>query len=403
MLKDIDKKFYIFIILYMDKIIAINPSYDSRLVSEIFKFEKMRYTRLSGTTPPWLFFDLKEIMHILESVASARIEGNHTTLMQATMDSLSGDQPPEREELRELRNIRKAIEFIEQEIGDNRAFISPTFIRELHKILVDGLIKDGSKSPGKWRSEPVKISKSKVQTAQPVEIDGLMQELCEYISRDDGNKMDVIKIAIAHHRFTVIHPFDNGNGRTARLLTYAMLVKMNLINETMRTILNPSSIFCIDRQKYYDMLALADTGTQEGVEEWCLYVVEGVTNEMERVSRLLNRDYAVCNIIEPALKNALNSNFISKDEYNVLKIAMEKDLIQAQDVKHLFGTSASASVQTSRVLANMREKRLLMVHPKYQKKYVMRFANNYLSLDVLKAMDKNGLLKISGEVNNEWL
>ena len=112
---------------------------------------------------------------------------------------------------------------------------------------------------------------------------------------------------------------------------------------------------------------------------------------------MLDRDYAVANIIEPALKNALNSKFVSREEYEILKIAMKVDVMQAQDVKHLFGTTPSAAVQTSRVLSNMKNKKLLMVHPDFQKKYVMRFANNYLLHDVLKSMDDIGLLVVDNE------
>jgi Fic family protein len=383
----------------MKQITTINPSFSSPLVSEIFALEKLRYARLGGTTPPWLFFDLKEIMHILESVASARIEGNRTTIVGAAVDSLESEKPAENEDFQELRNIRKAIEFIEEALGgtDPQA-ITPLLIREVQKTIVEGLIRDGSKTPGAWRTEQVKISDSPHRPPEHIEIPALIRELCDYIENDNEGKMDIIKIAIAHHRFAAIHPFDNGNGRTARLLTYAMLVKSKFIDKTKRTVLNPSAIFCIDRQHYYDMLAKADTGTQAALEEWSLYVARGITAEMDRVNRLLNRDYAVANIIEPALLNALDSKFISKEEYEILKIAMQKDIIQAQNVKHLFGTSASAGVQTSRVLSNIRDKKLLMIHPNYQKKYVMRFANNYLLHDVLKAMDKNGLLVVENEV-----
>jgi Fic family protein len=384
----------------MKSITTINPSFDSPLVSEIFALEKLRYTRLGGTTPPWLFFDLKEIMHILESVASARIEGNRTTVVGAAIDSLESGKPAENEDFQELRNIRKAIEFIEDVVsGSDPRPITPLLIREIQKIIVDGLKRDGSKTPGTWRAEQVKISNSPHQPPEHIEISALIRELCDYIENDDEGKLDIIKIATAHHRFAAIHPFDNGNGRTARMLTYAMLVKAKFIDKTKRTVLNPSAIFCIDRQRYYDMLAGADTGTESALEKWCLYVAQGIAAEMDRVNRLLDRDYAVAHIIEPALLNALDSKFISQDEYEILKIAMGKDIIQAQDVKHLFGITASAGVQTSRVLSNMKDKKLLMVHPDYQKKYVMRFANNYLLHDVLMAMDKNGLLVVENEAN----
>ena len=382
----------------MNPLKSINPSFNSELVSELFNLEKIRYTHLGGTTPPWLFFDLREIMYILESVASARIEGNRTAVVSAAMDSLSNDEKPSDESLQELRNIRKAIDFIEETFdGDDSQQITPSFIREVQKIVVTDLKHDGSKWPGDWRSCSVHIKKSDHEPPNHIEIPRLIQELCDYIADDNDNKMDIIKIALAHHRLAAIHPFDNGNGRTARLVTYAMLIKAKFINKTMRTILNPSAIFCMDRQEYYNKLAAADSGKEEALEDWCLYVARGIASEMVRVNKLLDRNYAVPNIIEPALKSALDSQFISAEEHEILKIAMQKDLIQAQDVRHLFGPTASAAVQTSRVLTNMRDKGLLMVHPDYQKKYVMRFANNYLLRDVLLAMDRNGLLVVKNE------
>lgn len=383
----------------MDPIKLINPSFNSELVSELFNLEKIRYTNLGGTTPPWLFFDLREIMYILESVASARIEGNRTTVFSAAMDSLTETEETSNEDFRELRNIRRAITFIEETLdGNDNQKITPSFIREIHRIATKDLRRDGSKAPGEWRKGPVYITKSQHIPPEHNAIPSLIQELCGYINDNNDNKMDIIRVALAHHRLVAIHPFDNGNGRTARLVTYAMLIQAKFINKAMRTILNPSAIFCIDRQKYYDMLASADSGTDEALEQWCLYVAQGIVNEINRVNRLLDLEYAVPNIIDPALRSALDSQFISAEEYEILKVAMQKDIIQAQDVRHLFGPSASAAVQTSRVLANMRDKGLLMVHPNYQKKYVIRFANNYLLKDVLLAMDRNELLAVENEV-----
>ena len=47
-----------------------------------------------------------------------------------------------------------------------------------------------------------------------------MEELVAFINRRDPPKYDLMKVAIAHHRFGWIHPFSNGNGRVVRLLTY---------------------------------------------------------------------------------------------------------------------------------------------------------------------------------------
>ena len=224
-----------------------------------------------------------------------------------------------------------------------------------------------------------------------------MQELVDYINEDTEAKFDILKTAMAHHRFAAIHPFDNGNGRTARLLTYAMLAKQKFVDDDGMRILNPSSVFCIDRQEYYKKLSKADKNTKLGLEEWCLYVANGIQEEVERVTKLLDREYAVTNIINPSLKKANAEKYISDEEYAVLRVAMEKNIFQAQDLKAIFGVGPSNAVQTSRVLASMREKKLIMIHPKYKKKYVIRFANNYLLRNVLDEMNNNNLLPITNE------
>lgn len=380
----------------MKNIPTINPSYDSKLTSVLFDLERLRYQDIEGSTAPWLFFDLKETMHLLESIASARIEGNRTTLVSAVNDVIENEKVTKNESIKEIRNIRNGIKFIEDNIK-NEGGITLGFIRELHKIAVEGLKDDGSKTPGKFRTEEVKINKSELELPLHTEVPALMQDLVDYISQDNEPKLDIIKTAISHHRFTAIHPFDNGNGRTARLLTYAMLAKQKFVDDYGMRLLNPSSVFCIDRQDYYKKLSMADTYNQKGLEGWCLYVAEGIQSEVRRVSMLLDKDFAVSKLLMPALKKAYADKYINDDEYAILRIAMEMDVFQAQDIKHLFGTSASASTQTSRVLANMREKKLIMVHPKYKKKYVIRFSNNYLLRGVLDQMNKNGLLPITDE------
>lgn len=57
-----------------------NPTFDSPLVDVVNELEHLRRLQLGGTTPASVFFQLKHIFHMLESLGSARIEGNHTTL-----------------------------------------------------------------------------------------------------------------------------------------------------------------------------------------------------------------------------------------------------------------------------------------------------------------------------------
>ena len=369
----------------------IKPDFNSELTSTLFKMESVRNRFISGDTPLWLFYDLKDTLHLLESLNSARIEGNHTTLVEAINEATKTDTKNKpSEDLVELVNIQNAINYIEENLqeGDD---ITSTFIRELHAITVKGLKRDGSQKPGAFRTGNVAIANSSCVVSSPRAVPGDIAELVDYINAEHEKKEDIIRIACAHHRFVQVHPFDNGNGRTARLLTYAMLTKYGFLKKK-KTLLNPSSIFCMDRQKYYDMLAEADTGTEEGIEKWCEYVANGILEEINKMFKLLGRDFAVKNLIAPAIKTSRKDEHLAEKEYQILMIATEKDIIQASDVSSIFGATPSDKVKCSRYLSAMVEKGLLYHPPNTPKKYVARFFNKSLLPYVMAAMSENGLI-----------
>lgn len=381
----------------MNEYKAVNPSLDSELLSELFALEPLRYKFTNGTTPKWLFYDLKEILHLLESLSSARIEGNHTMLITAANEMTT--EPEERklsDDMNEIYNIRNAIAYAEENLHQGDA-ITLAFIRELHKIVTRGLQKDGSRTPGTFRSsDDIKIAQSSCVVSPFLSIQGDMQELMDYVNSQNDAKTDIVKIACSHHRFVAIHPFDNGNGRTARVFTYALLIKYGFLRNG-KAILNPSSIFCMDRQKYYKMLSLADTLDVNNIENWCLYVAKGIRREMEKTYDLLEKDFAVNKVVSPALRKAYDNKLISELELKVLQVAIEKDTIQAGDVRSFFGSSASDATKCSRFLAKMVDKKLIMRSPKSPKKYVARIFNKALLGGILEAMDNNGLLDVKDE------
>lgn len=376
----------------------IAPSFESKLTSTLFEMESVRNKFISGDTPAWLFFDLKETLHLLESLSSARIEGNHTTLIavinEATAEQDEKSEPEDT--LREITNINKAINYIETYLKEGD-IITASFIRELHAIAVDGLKRDGSTTPGKYRTCDVKIANSSCVVSSPQMIESDILELVDYINAPHEKKEDIIRIACAHHRFVAIHPFDNGNGRTARLVTYAMLIKYGFLMNK-KTLLNPSSFFCMDRKKYYAMLDRADAGKPNDIEAWCEYVALGILDEINRMFKLLDKDFASRNIIIPSIKSSFSDKHLNEEEYRILLIAVEKNIIQASDVMSLFGATASDRIRCSRFLSNMVKKNLLYHPPKSPRKYVPRFFNKDLLTYVMTAMDKNRLILTPEEI-----
>ena len=382
-----------------------NPPFESAITQTVFELERLRYFSLKGTTPKWLFFELKNIMQMLESLSSARIEGNRTTVMGVVESVIRSDALSEDEQIKEIANIQRAIDFIEERYTqsqvDGEDFnIDEKFINRLHAISVQGLNREGSTSPGIFRDSPVAISQSKHVPPAAGIVPSMMKDLVEFANKTNMPQQDLLKTAVVHHRLAWIHPYDNGNGRVTRLVTYAMLVKQGFIDDKGFHILNPTAVFCNDRQQYYDMLAVADDNSTEGIETWCEYVLLGIKAELLKVDQLLDVAFAREQIILPTLLLAREKGWLNLQEYEIMLIAFDKGLIQAGDVLHIFGTNASARVQASRVLYRLREQNYLTSHPENARKYYPRFFNNYLLRGVMAQLEKNNLLPIRDEVTS---
>ena len=261
------------------ELVLVSPEFDSELMDALMELNHLRRMRLHGTTAPWIFFQLKEIFHILESVGSARIEGNRTTISDYVEKKIEKAERSA-QQFSEIANVEQAMEFIEENVSKG-ADISHKFIRELHQLCVDGLSEEGDKTPGAYRTWSVEIEKSNHIPPNQQAVKGYMDELVDFINTNHDKRYDLIKIALAHHRFVWVHPFGNGNGRVVRLLTYALLIKFGFkVNEGQ--ILNPTAVFCNDREQYYDNLSMADKGNKEDLLRWCEYVLIGICDEISK-------------------------------------------------------------------------------------------------------------------------
>ncbi len=225
------------------------------------------------------------------------------------------------------------------------------------------------------------------------EVEYLMAELMDFINREDPPKYDLLKIAIAHHRFVWIHPFENGNGRVVRLFTYAMLLKK--VFRDKNRIINPTAVFCSDRDLYYNYLEMADNGTDDGMIQWAQYMLKGLKSEIEKIDQLCDYAFLRQKILLPSLNDAVSNRFISAEQSAVLKKTIEKpdQIIQSSDLDEvLVGKSAS---DKSRLIRSMKESGLLLPVRENARKYVISFSNNFWMRSVLKSLDLNGFLPMN--------
>ena len=376
------------------KIMMPSVGFDMPITDLVLELEKLRYKILEGTTHPLVFMQMKSIFHMLESIGSSRIEGNNTTIMDYVESTKINDGSFYRnEQITEILNIERATSFIESVIDDTP--ITLNFIRELHSLTVDSLSasREGCYTKGDFRECNVRIGGSSHTPPDYLQVIPLMQELVDFVNEETRPKFDLMKICIAHHRFVWIHPFENGNGRVVRLFTYALLLK-NVFKSKQR-IINPTAVFCSDRNEYYNYLSLADTYTNEGLIKWCEYVLHGLKNEIEKIDRLVDYVYLRDNILLPSMSDSLSNKYITDIEYNILRAAItnERQEIQAADEKALFPGKSSPEI--SRLIRSLVDKKMLVPVSERARKYVISFGSNYLLRSVLKSLDKNGFLPLN--------
>ena len=377
----------------------VMPEFDSHLTELVIELDNLRLKETwEGTTPKSLFQQFKTILFMLESVATARIEGNHTTVLEY-VNSKIDDLQPKSYGIREIYNLENALQFIEQNAGYpiNRMFVS-----QLHKMIMEGLPLDeeGDVTPGEYRKENVAILNAVHQPPDAVLVNDYMEELLVFIAKPVQRRFELLKTAIAHHRFVWIHPFTNGNGRTARLLTYAMLVKYGFAVESER-IVNPAAVFCSTREEYYKYLSLADesikTGKDDGMLQWCEYMLNGLKKETDNISRLTDYNFVKTKILLPTLKQAKDNAFLSSNELLLLEKAVQCQVpFRAGDVKDVFAMHGikNPTLLTSRTIKALRDKKILVPEKENNRAYYIQFVNNPLLRGTLQAMNAAGILPI---------
>ncbi|QWG23391.1 Fic family protein [Bradyrhizobium sediminis] len=127
-----------------------------------------------------------------------------------------------------------------------------SMILNLHRAALDGL----HALAGTWRNTPVKIHGSVHQPPEAPFVSEEIEHLCEYVNDNWSSSSAVQLAAYVLWKLNWIHPFADGNGRTARAVAYVVLsVKLDSLLPGAPTI--PEQI-AGNKQPYYDALEAAD-------------------------------------------------------------------------------------------------------------------------------------------------
>jgi len=207
---------------------------------------------------------------------SNRIEGNTLTLRETDLvinKGLTIGGKSMREHL-EAVNHYEAIALIKEFVtADN--MLNENIIKDIHSLVLRGIDRENA---GKYRSVPVAISGSRHEPPQPWQVPKLMEDLNFWIQEEAENLHPVIFAAEIHERIATIHPFIDGNGRTARLLMNLILLQNGY---TIADISGDTK----GRLAYYS--ALEKCNLNQDKTDFMVLITEHVYDSMEKLVRKL--------------------------------------------------------------------------------------------------------------------
>lgn len=229
----------------------------------------------------------------ISAYSSTSIEGNPLSLTE--VKKIIKNKPDNlRDSEKEIANYNNALELLNKDTKDSSIRFNLDLLLRIQKIITANLI--SSYNWGKLRQEPVFVNNPK--TGRPIYLPPnhqdaarLLKDLIDYVNQNKSRLDPLIVAGIFHKQFVIIHPFIDGNGRTARLATKVLLANMGL---------NTFNLFSFENYynqnvtkyfqnvgnlgDYYEIVKTIDFTT------WLEYFTDGIIDELLRVAKLLNSE-----------------------------------------------------------------------------------------------------------------
>jgi len=214
--------------------------------------------------------------------SSTAIEGNLLDLREVEA-VLAGKKPAEakRDDILEVINYEKVLRFIDS--LDNQKKINwEKIVLTIHQLTTDKLL--SKKDSGHYREGPVYIIQrplNKIIYTAPnyKQVPRLMADLYSWLEADGTKQLSpVVVAAIVHHQFVTIHPFIDGNGRTARAWSTLVLYHRGF---DIKKLFALEDYYNLDRGSYYE--AIRRVRQEKDLTFWLEYFAQGFLKELEQV------------------------------------------------------------------------------------------------------------------------
>ena len=219
---------------------------------------------------------------------STEIEGNRLNMRQVeALYAKKKIDAPDRD-VYEVKNYLNALKYIEKIVADKKP-ITEKVILKIHKLVTDKTL--APQFCGHYRPGPIYVVRRRFGVPQKTlytgpeakQVPKLMADFVAWLKNSEEKEVNpVIVAAIAHLEIAAIHPFNDGNGRTARALATLMLYQRGY---GFRRLFALEDYYNTNRQAYYQTINVGKTYDERrtDITSWLEYFVKGFKKEIDEV------------------------------------------------------------------------------------------------------------------------
>lgn len=314
---------------------SFNPS----IVRYLQTIERVRQTIKLTILPPVVAEQLRQQANIRSTHYSTRIEGNRLTLKETEQVIQQGRLFPGRErDVGEVERYYQALQQVEKWVEDGQG-VTESRIRKIHALLYQG----NRAKPTSYRDGQNVIRETSGEIVymppEAEDVSGLMSEMVDWIHTSEAEYTVPVIAGIAHYQFVTIHPFYDGNGRTARTLTTWLLYKSGYDLGKFYAL---EEFYAEDLDGYYNALVTHPHhnyyfGRNEAdITPWLDYFLKGMSVVFERVSDEVTL-HAEGKVDD---KHAELLRPLDHRARRILGLFANQDMLRSSDVANILGISS---------------------------------------------------------------
>lgn len=274
-----------------------NPKYTitNKLLGNIKRIAEIVTELNSRSFSSVVLVEMQRRAREISAYSSTSIEGNPLPLTDVKK-ILKNSPAHVRDSEREVLNYNQALIELDDLIRKQNVVFSIDLLQRIQKTVTAGIIEKNRW--GKIRKEPVFVNDPQTgQTAylppEHEDVIPLLEEMFDFLKKNAREIDPLILAGIFHKQFVIIHPFIDGNGRTARLATKALLAKMGLDTFNLFSFEN---YYNQNVTKYFEMVGALgnyyDLKDRIDFTSWLEYFTDGIIDELLRVKKEMEKETA---------------------------------------------------------------------------------------------------------------